>query len=147
VVAALQTYLAAVGIRATVMKIPWSSLVESWRGGRLRFFVCGWLFDTGEGQSLFVDCLKSRDPKGAFGAFNPGYSSARLDKLIEQQSATLRRAERANLYRSLTLVTVEETPIVPLFTPMLSFSVPVDLLWKPRLDGKVVASEMAWGPS
>jgi peptide/nickel transport system substrate-binding protein len=135
--------LAQVGIRVKLETLEWPVLVSRWQAERLPFFLAGWVFDNGEALSFLTECLASRDAGREIGLFNPGFSNPRLDRMLAEQSERFEDSARLDHYRELTRVALEEMPIVPLFTRTYLFGVSEDVRWQPRLDGRLLVSEMA----
>jgi len=85
----------------------------------------------------------TRDPVRNLGENNPGFSSPRLDRLIEEHTEIVQDTERLAHYQRLMEVAIEELPLVPLFTRTYLYGVSERLRWEPRLDGKLLVAEMS----
>jgi peptide/nickel transport system substrate-binding protein len=140
----IQRFLGEIGIRARLETTSWDDLVARWEARRLPFFLSGWSFQSGDAFGFYFDCLATRRVAAGAGAFNPGFSSPRFDRLIAEQASTFEAASRLTHYRELAIAGREEMPIVPLYWPRVSYAVAKGLRWKPRLDGGILANEMQW---
>jgi peptide/nickel transport system substrate-binding protein len=141
--ASIKQMLDAIGIRATVETVPWSSFVSRWARGQLPFFLATWRFDDGDALSFLRDCLFTRDPARKFGSYNPGFSSAPLDQLIEETERTPGETQRLLHYEKVMRMALLEMPIVPLYHPDNVYAVSEKLRWQPRVDGNLLAAEMS----
>jgi peptide/nickel transport system substrate-binding protein len=143
VAALLKEQLAAVGIELRLVTPPWPQLVADWKaGGRIPFLLAGWYFENGDAMSFFRDCLATRDAARGQGAFNPGYSNAELDALVDEGAPLLQRLSRIERYEKLTRLALDEVPLVPLYHRASLYAVSKRVRWEPRLDGKLLAAEM-----
>lgn len=143
VASALRAMLAAAGIRATLRTPDWSQVVDGWTAGTLPFFFAGWRFENGDAYSFFLDCVHSREPDGSRGSSNPGFRSARLDALIEEHGRLGTESARRAHYGVLARASLEEMPMVPLYTRENLYAVSHSVSWTPRLDGRLLAAEMS----
>ncbi len=139
---AIRAMLAEVGVRLTLRTMPWPELVEAWRAGRLPFFLAGWNFESGDAYSFVVDCVLTRDVPRRHGLSNAGFSDAPLDHLILEHASVFQRTDRLRHYERLMRAALVEMPIVPLYTRDYLFGVSQRVQWQPRLDGRLLVSEM-----
>lgn len=139
----IQEMLSHAGIRVTVEIRDWPGILAAWTTGRLPFFLAGWRFDDGDASSFLRDCLFTRNAQAGLGAYNPGYSSAELDGLIEENELIREPDKRLKHYAKLMRIALDEMPIVPLLAPVRSYAVSARVKWRPRLDGSLLAAEMS----
>ena len=139
----IQGMLGRVGIRVAVATRDWPGILAAWTTGRLPFFLAGWRFDDGDASSFLRDCLFTRNAAAGVGAYNPGYSSVGLDRLIEENELIREPDKRLQHYRGLMRIALDEMPIVPLLAPVRRYAVSARVRWRPRLDGSLLAAEMS----
>jgi peptide/nickel transport system substrate-binding protein len=144
VMAAVREMLAPVGIRVSPRVDDWAAVVGAWTSQRLPFFYAGWRFESGDAHSFFVDCLMTRDAARGAGGSNAGVSSPALDELILAHADIFGEANRLRHYERMTRLALEEMPVVPLYTRSNNFAVSRQIVWEPRLDGKLLAREMSF---
>lgn len=137
---ALQSMLAGVGIRLTLRPADQDRVISDWRAGRLRFFLAGWRFETSDAYPFLLDCLATRNPTRSQGAYNAGFSSAALDRLIAERG----RPESAGQYDETMRLATEEMPMVPIYSGVTLYAVSERVEWRPRLDDKLLAAEMSF---
>jgi peptide/nickel transport system substrate-binding protein len=63
--------------------------------------------------------------------------------LVDQARTTLDPAQRQELYNQATQLQYEESPLLYLVNPDDIYGMTADLVWKPRLDGKILFKEMS----
>jgi len=140
----IRTMLAAVGIRLELDRREWRSVVQDWRAGRLAFLLSGWLFEDSDAYSFLADCIETRDEPRGEGLFNVGFSDAALDRGIRELAQVFDADARLARFDRLMRTAAEQTPLVPLCTPEISYAVSTRLRWRPRLDGELLAAEMSF---
>lgn len=146
VVKLLQGMLADVGIRLRLEPMEWPAMVAAWRAAKLPFFLSGWRFENADATSFLRDCLYSRDPARSFGTYNPGYSNPALDRLIDDNELIFTDRKRLEQYDKVMRLVLDEMPLVPLYHRFNIYAVSDRVRWEPRLDGKLLAFEMSFGP-
>jgi peptide/nickel transport system substrate-binding protein len=137
---AVRSSLEGVGIHVRLETTEWQALNEGWSLGRLPLFLGTWFFESGDASGFFVDCIETRDPVRHRGAYNPGFSSPRLDSLIEEPSGS--PEERLERYRKIAIESLGEVPLVPLMSPGITYALSRRVRFDPRLDGELRAYEM-----
>jgi peptide/nickel transport system substrate-binding protein len=142
----IRAQLGAVGIQIRLLTPEWTQMIADWKAQRLPFFLAGWYFENGDAMSFFRDCLLTQAPRGGRGAFNPGYSNPELDRLVDSATAVVSRPEQLDQFRKLTVLALEDMPLVPLYHRENLYAVRDDLRWSPRLDGMLLAVEMSRTP-
>lgn len=124
--------------------LEWQGLIAGWRATRLPAFLSGWHFQNLDALSFLRDCVATRDPERGLGAFNAGFSSSILDRLIADHGAIREAKKRREHYRQIMAQARDEMPLVPLLNPQVFYGLSESLEWRPRVDGKVLAAEMVW---
>jgi len=88
----------------------------------------------------------TRDPEHGTGAYNAGYSNRHLDRLIDENDQIFGEANRLKHYEMVMRVAADEMPLVPLYHRLNLYGVSRRVRWEPRLDGKMLATEMVLEP-
>lgn len=111
----LQQDLAEVGVTLNIKSLAWGPFLEAVRGNPdVPMFLLGWEADFPD-PSNFLDVLFHSRSIGTNN--NTGYSSARLDALVDRAARTVDPARRLALLRRAEEVVVEDAPWVFLFHP------------------------------
>ena len=143
--APIVSQLAAVGIRARLVPRPWPEMYARLASGAVDFFLGGWACSSGDASDFFDSMVHTASPAGGFGDSNfSGYRNPILDGLIEKSGMTLDMGERRQTLRQALAIVVDDLPAVPLMVPHALYGVRDDVVWQPRLDGRVYAAEMRW---
>ena len=103
-------------------------------------------FENGDAASFLRDCLLTPNAARTAGSFNAGFSDPVLDALVEENERTLDSDTRLSQYRKLMDLVLREMPVVPLYSRYNLYGVSDRVRWEPRLDGKVLAAEIALAP-
>jgi peptide/nickel transport system substrate-binding protein len=145
VAATLQAMLAEVGIRLELHPLPWKAMLDqAWIERQDPLFLAGWQFDEGDAWGFLRDCIYTQDPTRTYGAYNPGFSSGEMDRLIDQGDQIFDRLERRAHYQAIMRLAQDEMPLVPLYARKDTYAVATRLRWRPRIDGNLRAAEMSW---
>jgi len=145
--ASVAEMLAPAGIRVAVEELRWVDLLEARRDRRLGFFVLDWTFDDGDAWTFLMASLHRRAGPSDLRSTNPGCGNASLDRLIEESRHAATIDDRLARYEAALRLAADDVPIVPLYDRYDAYAVAEGVEFEPRLDGKLVASEMRWrGP-
>lgn len=137
--------LGAAGLRVKPEVREWPRMISDWAGMRIPFFVAGWRFETGEASSFLRDCLATPDPATGGAGCNPGYANPALDKVLAQIDDAPGDNLRRDGYKELAALAAREMPLVPLFRAEDLYAAVEGVRFSPRLDGRVLASEVSLG--
>jgi peptide/nickel transport system substrate-binding protein len=138
----LARQLAAAGIRLDVDTVTWDKLYRDIDSGESPFYLVGFSLGFGD-ASEFLNDLHTVVP-GSWGARNTaGFSSAKLDALLEQAQQEFDPGRRQELLKRAMRIAMEELPCIPLYIRQSCFGIRSDLRWTPRIDGLVMAREIA----
>jgi peptide/nickel transport system substrate-binding protein len=140
--AAVAEMLGAVGIRAVPQVMEWPDMRERWHRGELPLFLGSWRFESVEASVFLRECVSTRDP-GADPSWNPGFSSARVDRMIEENFRLFDEEGRRAHFDRLWDVLAEEMPLVPLLERLDLYAVRSRVRWSPRGDGSIRVAEMS----
>lgn len=128
--------LAEVGIRVSLTDIPSSPAFQgALRGRELGLWVTGDAALTGEAGWLLTTQFHSADPARHLGTDNfGGYSSAEVDRAIEEANAVLKPRDRLPLLQKAVRLVEEERWWIPLYHNQATFIVDRRLAFAPRAD-------------
>lgn len=111
--------------------------------GDSEFYFFGWRYDLADATDFFVSVVHSKNDSG-YGEFNGiSYENKSVDKLIEDIVVTLDESDRQILFAQLNEELDADQVVMPLFESKLLYGISNDLIWDTRLDGQVLASEIA----
>ena len=141
IAAAVSEMLAPSGIRARPEGMDWPAMRDRWHAGQLPLFIGSWRFEAIEASLFLRDCVHTRDP-AADKSWNPGFSSPRLDAMIEENFRLFDDEARRAHFDTLWAAMAEEMPIVPLVERLDVYAVRSRVRWTPRGDGNLRVAEM-----
>lgn len=140
----LAEQLGRVGIRTTVVGLPWERLSARLERGESPFFSIGWSCN-GDASHLFDALLHTREGR-SWGVSNfGGYANPRLDEAIEQAGAILSPSRRLDALHEAMRIVIDDLPLIPLFNRRRTYGVDARLRFQPRLNGQVILRELSWG--
>ncbi len=140
----LSEQLARVGIRTTVVGLPWSVLSARLERGESPFFSVGWSCN-GDASHLFDALLHTRQGR-SWGVSNfGGYANPLLDEAIERAGAILSPSRRLEALHEAMRIALDDLPLIPLFNRRRTYGVDARLRFEPRLNGQVILRELSWG--
>jgi peptide/nickel transport system substrate-binding protein len=139
---ALREMLERAGVRVLPRRYEWAALLKDWRAARLPLFLAGWR-ENGDPTTFLRDCLFTRSAAGGMGSFNPGYSNATLDRLIEEADHAVEMDQRLARYERVTRLVMDDSAVIPLYTRNNLYGISTRIRWEPRLDGKLLAADMS----
>ncbi|HET7293962.1 MAG TPA: ABC transporter substrate-binding protein [Vicinamibacteria bacterium] len=142
---AVSDALAGSGIRARPEAMEWPAMRALWQGGRLPLFIGSWRFEAIEASLFIRDCVHTRSP-ATEKSWNPGFSSARLDGLIEENFRLFDDEARYEHFDRLWAAMADEMPLVPLVERLDVYAVRSRVRWAPRGDGNLRVAEMSLRP-
>ncbi|WP_200845248.1 ABC transporter substrate-binding protein [Roseomonas sp. 18066] len=137
-----------IGVQTQVEALPWSAF--SVRSSRQEFGMrlVGWGSATGEASYALVNILGTYDTAKRTGANNAGrYSSAALDALTAEATATLDDAKREELLRQAVKMSMDDVAIIPLHQLVNTWAVKRSLHHNPRMDERTRAMDVTPGNS
>lgn len=134
---AVAAQLAVVGVRALLRPVGYEESLRPYRDGARGLFLDPWTFDVPDASSFLFDCIGTRDLASGRGLLNPGFSSPRLDALIDRGSALVDAPARLEAIREALLLAEQEVPAVPLFEVTRVWGHAPDVVYRPRVDGRI----------
>lgn len=138
----VSSMLRRVGIRTRVVVPDWAQMMADLEAGRLPFYILGWRLETGEAATFLRDCLHT-PAAASSGNCNPGYSNPALDRLLDESDQILEDSLRLAHYEDMMALVGDDVPVVPLYRQADYYAVSTRLRFTPRLDGKLLADDMA----
>lgn len=111
---------------------------EPWiLSGQSDLYFFGWKYDLADAADFFDSVLSTS------ASFNGiGYESEELEELISEAGKSLNvEARRSFLYQMNELL-LGEAYVIPLFEAKTLYALSPQILWEPRLDGFILASEI-----
>ena len=137
----IQRQLSEIGVRLRLIAMPFSRFNERWGGGEDPLTLFGWGAGTGDISDVLDALLHT--PGNGYGKNNHnGYSSEKLDRLIEVSDRTLDPAARLELLNSAQELVREDVPLVPVVLRFDLYASRTDLDWFPRPDRRVRAFDV-----
>jgi peptide/nickel transport system substrate-binding protein len=140
---ALSRMLAVVGIRVELRGATSDAVLAAALGGNATGFVVEqWTYDDGDAGSFLRDCIHSRNASRGEGVFNPGFSDAAIDRLIDEALVLVADSARLARYHAIMERAAECVPAVPLFDRRYVYGLAPGVRWAPRADGFILAAEI-----
>jgi peptide/nickel transport system substrate-binding protein len=144
---ALADMLGVVGIRARPQPgTDDATLAAALGGNATGFIVEQWTYDDGDAGSFLRDCVHTRNPALGEGVFNPGFSDATMDRLIDESLVLLNDVDRLRRYHEVMGRALHVVPAVPLFDRPYVYGMAKGIRWQPRADGFILAADLARVP-
>lgn len=132
------------GVRAQLRAYTYEEALRPTREIIRGLFVGFWSFDVPDASSFLSDCVRTRDPGLSRGLLNLGFSSPRMDDLIDRGVALNNPAARLGMIRKAFLLADEEVPLVPLFEMVRIWGHARDIAYRPRADERIVLTDIAY---
>ncbi|MEO6325224.1 MAG: ABC transporter substrate-binding protein [Thermoanaerobaculia bacterium] len=133
--------LAEIGVRVKLSGIPWAELFVRLARQQVGFYYGGVTAVTADASDVLDGFAHSRS--NGYGSTNHnGYANPELDRMIEESGATLVMAQRRTLLQKCMRLMMDDLYLVPLVVPYDLYGVRKDLSWTPRIDRKLLGSEM-----
>jgi peptide/nickel transport system substrate-binding protein len=137
--ALLSRMLARVGIRPKMLSLAKDEVMAAFDGRATGLLVSFWTYDDGDAGSFLRDCVHTR--ASGRGLFNPGFSDSAIDRLIDDALRSVDDDVRMERYREVMQRTAEAVPVVPLFDWPAAWGLAPRVVWRPRMDGLVLAAD------
>ena len=135
--------LTEAGIRTRIVERPWAEMYPRLLAGEFEFYFGAFVYPSADASDFFDAVVHTRWPGTGYGDNNHlNLSDPELDALIERSGNTLDMLKRREVLAQAMRRTLESTVYVPLYAPSTLTAVRPDLIWKPRLDGLLLAYEM-----
>jgi peptide/nickel transport system substrate-binding protein len=144
---AIRGQLGEAGIRVTLRPGSWAEVLGRVRSGTSQLYYGAFTADTGDAGDILDSAVHTPAAAEGLGADNHfGYSSPDVDRLLlAARTATTLLDRRLALQRAMERLMVD-LPMVPLVLPDDLYVLRRDVRWTPRLDGRVLAADLARAP-
>jgi peptide/nickel transport system substrate-binding protein len=140
----IRRQLAEAGFDVALRPLPWGEAVERLRSGQARFYYGAMVADTGDAGDILDSALHTPDPAAGLGTDNHwGYSSPEVDRLLQDARLAPTLLDRRHALQRVMERVMLDLPMVPLVIPHDLYAVRKDIAWTPRLDGRVLAADLA----
>lgn len=128
-----------IGVRARVEAMPFALLVQRQARNNMSAMLFGWA-TTGEPSTALRGILTTRNPEKGFGTVNfSGYSSARVDALVEEGLRTADDEMREAAFKQATRTGMEELAVIPLHMQKNVWALRTGLTYEARADEHTTA--------
>ena len=143
----IRRQLAEAGIDVTLRPSSWGDVLARVRSTGPLFYYGAFVADSGDAGDILNSAVHTPEPAAGLGVDNHfGYSSPEVDRLLlAARTATTLLDRRQALQRVMERV-MADLPMVPLVIPHDLYVVRRDVRWTPRLDGRVLAADLARDP-
>lgn len=134
----IRLQLDEIGVSTNISYMSFEELQKKIKSGESEMYLLGFRSEIGDASSFFENLVHSR------GSFNGGhFSNKKVDQLIDLSSTNLDQSKRlAQFHEIMKIITEEEYYGVPLFETDVIYGIKVGILFHPRLDGYILASEI-----
>jgi peptide/nickel transport system substrate-binding protein len=130
---AVAQMLARAGIRVRVEIFPLNVYLTKGAKGEFAFAMLGW--GSFSGDLALRALVATPDPSKGFGAFNwSGYSSARVDELLERAFASVDDKRREEIAREAMRAAMRDYAVIPLHHQVTTWATRKPLAYAPRTD-------------
>jgi len=130
---AVAQMLARAGIRVRVETFPLNVYLTKGAKGEFAFAMLGW--GSFSGDLALRALVATPDPSKGFGAFNwSGYSSARVDELLERAFASVDDKRREEIAREAMRAAMRDYAVIPLHHQVTTWATRKPLAYAPRTD-------------
>lgn len=128
----------SIGFSAEINILPFEKLEEKIRNRESEIYYLGWKSEIGDASNFYENAVHSK------GKYNGGgYINKKVDQLIELSLANFDTEKRLEQLHEIMRIIVEDDIIgVPLFESDVIYGIRAGIVFKPRLDGYILASEI-----
>lgn len=133
--------LAKINITLKLVPSDYSAFLEKIGSGMSSAFIYSWASDTLDATEVLDYVYHT--PTEIYGSSNAGYSNTELDTLIEEIDHTMNTKTRLEKMQNALKIATDDLAKMPLYQATLYWGMANDILWYPRLDAAVRASEIA----
>ncbi len=143
----IQRQLAEAGIEVTLRPGAWAEVLGRVRSGAAHFYYGAFTADTGDAGDILDSALHTPVPAAGLGVDNHfGYSSPEVDRLLLAARTAPTLPDRRQALQRVMERVMADLPMIPLVFPHDLYVVRRDVRWTPRLDGRVLAADLARAP-
>jgi peptide/nickel transport system substrate-binding protein len=99
---------------------------------------------TGDASDIFDNTVHSFDPARHLGSENEGrYANPALDRIIEDSAGMLDMGSRRSALQEIMTEAMRDLPVIPLYIDEDIYAMKSRLVWQPRNDNFILASEIS----
>ena len=142
---ALAQMWARIGMTMKVEAYPSNVFFGRARAGQAEFpmMLFGWgSSSTGDSSGALTGLMHSIDAARGYGAYNYGsFSSAEVDRRIEQATTTMDPTQRLALMQAAMRAAIEDGALIPLHTQMTAVATRKGIIYAPRADEWTMATQ------
>ena len=138
--------LAAAGIALTLQPRPWGEVLGRVRSGKTELYYGAFVADTGDAGDILDSAVHTPDREGLGVDNHSGYSSPEVDRLLYEARNALTLPDRQQALQRAMERVMADLPMVPLVVPYDIYVLRRGIAWAPRLDGRVLAADLAREP-
>jgi len=136
--------LRAAGFDPQVTYVSWEDFRANVSGNDSDIYFFGWKSDLGSASDFYLNAVHSNDPVLGLGQYNAGqYANAKVDRLIQESTHMFDDAKRLNIYQNIMkIITKDDAYGVPLFESQVLYASNEKVVFRPRIDGYIIASDI-----
>ena len=143
----IRRQLGEAGIEVTLRPGSWAEVLRRVRAGETQFYYGAFSADTGDAGDILDSAVHTPEPAAGLGADNHfGYSSPEVDRLLLAARIAPTLLDRRHALQRVMERVMVDLPMVPLVVPYDLYVLRRDVRWTPRLDGRVLAADLAREP-
>jgi ABC-type oligopeptide transport system substrate-binding subunit len=130
------------GINTRMTVLPDLEFFARLRSGDFDLFISRWGCVTTDASELFENCFYRRGVREGYGVANyTRYGTAETDREIDESGLAPDPERRIKLLQNILKRITADHPWIPLYINRDQYAISHDVLWQPRLDSRVNASE------
>lgn len=135
--------LLELGIDVSLNALTPESLESKIKSGKSDMYFFGWKSELGDSSDFLNSVAHTKDDKGR-GLYNGlNYSNSKVDELLEKSGEVMDPAKRIKpLQDVMDIIVTQDVIGVPLFESEKIFAFKNNIVFEPRIDGYVIASEI-----
>jgi peptide/nickel transport system substrate-binding protein/oligopeptide transport system substrate-binding protein len=115
VLEAIQGYLLAAGVKATLVRREWSAFKEAVNAGKVDAFFLDWIADYPEAENFLFPLFDTANQGG--GGNRARFSSADVDRRLEEAARMVDPGARASAYAAIDSLVYAQAPWIYLYFP------------------------------
>jgi peptide/nickel transport system substrate-binding protein len=113
-----------VGINAKLVHLDPAAHVAAMSGGDAVLFMCGWVLDMPDPDNILYFVFKSDQPTNWL-----HWKNDTVDELVEKARTIMDQDERANLYKQVYKIVVDQVPLAAIYGPVMPW------VWSAHVNG------------
>ncbi|MCX6733998.1 MAG: ABC transporter substrate-binding protein [Candidatus Peregrinibacteria bacterium] len=136
--------LRAAGFDPQVTYVSWDDFRANILNNSSDIYFFGWKSDLGNASDFYLNAVHSSDSVLGLGQYNAGqYTNGKVDRLIQESAHIFDDAKRLSMYQDIMkIITKDDVYGVPLFESQVLYASNEKVVFHPRIDGYIVASDI-----